>query len=358
VESNLDGVGLDTKNSGTDRGRRVGRPANALNKMLVLVILIQFILIAFIGFGGQFKLPELANLSTKVEASIGELIDNSLLQINRMQYYIGSMSSVTPTVAEATIVSRKIVDEKLNIVADQLVAFEQAMVGLKSQLNEEIRKKLEPLSQIKLKYDDQIFGLTGRLTVVESTVEKFKREKNEKDELRINSILSNLALKNSRPGGLILSDLDRIKLLLPSQTADVERAFNSLRLALGSNVKSFYQIKSDFDSIYPQLVVDARTINVSFVERVIIDLSDVGYHLGFYERHTLTPSELALIRARRELEAGHLNGALFELSGANINIDLNLKSWTEEARLRMAFDEALNLFVDELTDQILKLKMG
>ena len=358
MESKLDGVGLETKNSEIDVGRRVGRPANALNKLLVLVILIQFILIAWIGFKGQYTLPEFDKVSAKVETSIGEWIDNSLLQIRRVNEMVGSMSFAAPSIAEATIVSRKNPDENVSIVSDPLVAVEQALMGLKSQLNEEIRKNLEPLNQTKLKYDDQIAGLTGRLTVIESTIEKFNRAKSEKDELRINSILSDLALKNSRPGGLQLADLDRIQLLLPRQTADVDRAFNSLRLALGGNVKSFYQIKSDFDSIYPQLIMEARTIDATFVERVIFDLSDVGYHLGFYEKRSLTPSELALIRARGELEAGHLDGALFELSGSHINIDLNLESWTEEARLRMAFDEALNLFVDELTAQILKLKKG
>jgi len=350
VATGLDDVELGRNEIKTKLRRPLKRASKFFSSFLVTVIIVQFVLIYHNGLGELTRIPVISELRLEMAANLEEIIESGQRRINLLYWNIGNFlfPPATKTVER--------MEDVLTVRVDKLGLPDGSMYLLKASLDKDINKFSEVINQFSAKYEEKIIILNKKLLELENNYSKLSREKNQHAEIRLNAILSDLAIKINKPEGLAASDIERLRIELPTHSVNIDRALNSLKIVQGSNVKSFYQIKSDFDALYPDLLVSARLNNSTYIDRLVINLWDTGSNLGFYERQARTASEVALAQSQFELRFGHLSQAVFELEGDKIALDPRLSNWIIEAKLRLTFDETIQVLLDELVGQVLNAK--
>jgi hypothetical protein len=168
------------------------------------------------------------------------------------------------------------------------------------------------------------------------------------------SMLVMLRLLNSMStGALNISEIDQLADLAAGDASAVQR-ISELKALNGAKAPPLYVLRDRLRAMQPRVVAVARFEDLSWIRQTITSTQETLSTIGMASPLEPTISEVAIEKAMLSMDRGDLATALFELEALGPKSARLLSVWINEAKLRLALNEAVEQLINRMIAQVKK----
>lgn len=144
-----------------------------------------------------------------------------------------------------------------------------------------------------------------------------------------------------------VEQLSAVATLVPA----VSETVATLKVLSGQDILSMSALRDQFLNQQEAALSAARSAQLEWWEAGLSSVQTTASDWGLARPQHHSKDDIAMENAAHRLDAGDLQGALFELEAASPEIKDALRLWLDQAQLRVTFDETLLQLVDGLIRQ-------